>query len=520
MSNKGESGFTSSLGMPEVTPLGKSSARPGAFRSRRVPGPDCAARRWCAIIRDTMAEQRYSEIHEGLTVTDRELFDRLGWFIKVRWALGLLALLMLLLSWFALGIRFRRAGAEPSLAPAVAVVLAVFFYNACFTFAHRIVRARGLISHRLTVSVAFGQILCDIVAICVLAHLTGGLENWFIILLLVPMVVATEFLPRSKALLAAGAAVAGVNLLGWGELGGVIPHVYVVTDPPRPAYEAGLYADPYYVLETTMAITVALLAMTIIASTITRRLRLRERELEQAYRHCHLTDEAKSFFMRKAGHEMRGPLAATHNILNAIIATGENLTEEHRRLIGRATVRLNGFAAMVDDLRRYSGLQSPDDMLTRKLLDLDELVGEVVDMLEPQSAEAGLSISRRFTRVSVTADRDLLRDVIRNLISNAIQYTPSGGRIDLSVAQEAGRAVLRVADTGIGLSKAAMERIFEDFYRAPEARKAFPEGTGLGLAICRRIMEMHGGSIEARPRDDDTGAVFEVRLPAAEPDDG
>jgi signal transduction histidine kinase len=464
-----------------------------------------------------MAAQTDRAVRDGLTITDRELFDRLGWFIQVRWLLGLLVLLMLLASWFVLGVRFEPAGGEPTLAPAVTAVLVIFLYNACFTFAFHIVRVRRLVSHRLTVSLALGQILCDLAAICVLAHYTGGLENWFIILLLVPVVVATEFLPHATALLATGVAAAGVHLVGWGELQGAIPHVQVVMQPARAVQKARLYADPYYVLEVTTALTVTLFAMTLIASTITRRLRERERELENAYRYCHLADEAKSFFMRKAGHEMRAPLAATHNILNAIGATADNLSEEHARLIKRATIRLNGFAAMVDDLRRYSRLQSPDDILRSEPVELSELVGEEADHLRPQAEDAGLTLDCRAARVHTRADRELLRDVVRNLISNAVQYTPSGGRIDVSVTREGHTAVLRVADTGMGLTPAAREHIFEDFYRAPEARKSFPEGTGLGLAICRRITQMHGGSIDAHPREDVEGTVFEVRLPAAAP---
>lgn len=466
-----------------------------------------------------MGEHTNRAIADGLSVTDRELFERLGWFIHARWVLGVLGLVMLLVSWMVLGIRFQPADGEPTPVPAVVTIAAVFGYNACFNFAYHMTRVRGLVGHMLTVSLALGQILCDIAAICILAHFTGGLENWFIILLLVPVVVATEFLPHATALLAAGAAAAGVHLLGWGELNGFIPHVDVVAESTGSLRKAGLYADPYYVLEVTTAMTVTLFAMTIIASTITRRLRQRERELGQAYKRCHLADEAKSFFMRKAGHEMRGPLAATHNILNAIAATGECLDDEQKRLITRATVRLNGFAAMVDDLRRYSRLQSPHDMVHSGPVELGELVTEVAENLQPQAAEANLTLNCDVSAVYVRADRELLRDVARNLISNAIQYTPASGEIEVTLGRDGGDAVLAVADTGMGLSEAAREHVFEDFYRAPEARKAFPEGTGLGLAICRRITEMHDGSIQARPRET-VGTVFEVRLPAVEPQNG
>ena len=99
-----------------------------------------------------------------------------------------------------------------------------------------------------------------------------------------------------------------------------------------------------------------------------------------------------------------------------------------------------------------------------------------------------------------------------NLLANAIQYTPRGGRIDVRLVREDSSAVLTVADTGIGISPAAAERLFEEFYRAPEAKKAFTDGTGVGLSIVRRVVEIHGGEISVSAREGG-GTVFRVRLP-------
>ena len=105
--------------------------------------------------------------------------------------------------------------------------------------------------------------------------------------------------------------------------------------------------------------------------------------------------------------------------------------------------------------------------------------------------------------------------MVTNIVTNAIQYTPRGGRIEIELAIEGSSAVLRVTDTGIGISKPARAKLFEEFYRSPEARKHFPDGTGLGLAITRRIVELHHGRIEVHSPPEG-GTVFFVRLPLSQ----
>jgi signal transduction histidine kinase len=284
------------------------------------------------------------------------------------------------------------------------------------------------------------------------------------------------------------------------------------------------------VLQATCALTVTIFAIVFIASTIAKRLRARERELEEAYFQLHAADETKSFFMRKAGHEMRAPLSAIHSILDALEISTEQMPDRHRRLIGRAKSLTRALLAMVTDLRRYSRLRQSPTGTTMGRVALGNIVRNTAELFREQADAAGIELNCSARPVWVRGDEELLREVVTNLLANAIQYTPSGGRIDLDLnnvalstdthgddAAVAGTiptgpaAVLTVADTGIGISDQARERIFDDFYRAPEARETFLEGTGLGLAITRRIVQMHGGSIEARSRAEG-GTVFTVRL--------
>ena len=467
------------------------------------------------MICGVMADQAADSVQQqpSTSITDHELFDRLGWFTQVRWALGAFCLLMLLVSWHMVGVRFHAPDGQVTVVPAVSVVLVMFLYNAVFTFLVHIVRARRHMRHRLMMLLALVQIFCDMIAISALIYATGGVENFFIILILVPLVIAPALLPQRLAYVTAAVAAVLINVLAWGQQQGVLPHVQAVLKAAQPAARGGgLYTDPVYVLQVTTALTATIFAIVFVASSIADRLRRREAELEEAYRRCRLVDEAKGFFMRKAGHEMRAPQAAIHSILDAIMEPSNGLDPDRLRLVMRARHRTRALMALVSDLRRYSRLRSPEGIFQAGRFCLDEVVTNTVELFRQQGIDAKVRLDCQVEPVDVEGDEALLRELVTNLVANAIQYTPAGGRIDVELRQTGDVAELTVADTGIGITEEAARRIFEEFYRSPEAKKFFTEGTGLGLAISKRIVEMHGGEIEAAARASG-GSVFTVRLP-------
>ena len=450
---------------------------------------------------------------ESLTLTERELAERLGWFTQLRWGFGLLCLLLLLVSWHVLDVRFVTPAGVPTIAPAVIAVCAVFLYNAAFVFLVRILVARGRITRRRITMIAAAQLSCDLLATVGLVHQTGGIENFFVVMVLLPMVLATTLLSRRVALGMATVAVVLVNALGWGEWAGVVPHV-AIEIAGRP-YLHGAHRDAMFVLHMTSAITLAMAALMPVASSITRRLRRRENELEAAYRQLNEIDDVKGFFMRKAGHEMRAPLAAIGSILDAIIAAGEDLDPEQRRLLERAKTRTQALLALVGDLQRYSRVHSTEGLMRREWICLGCIVNNTAELMQRQAQFAGLELHCDAPEIWAHGDETLLREAVTNLVANAVQYTPRGGRIDVRLVHADGEAVLTVADTGIGISDKAAERVFEEFYRSPEAKDFFAGGTGLGLSIVKRIVTGHGGRITAAARDGG-GTVFTVTLPVAD----
>ena len=148
-------------------------------------------------------------------------------------------------------------------------------------------------------------------------------------------------------------------------------------------------------------------------------------------------------------------------------------------------------------------------------MDLASLLEQAVESAGPAAVRKQLALTTRLVeQAPVEGEEDRLAQVIDNLLSNAIKYTPEGGEIEAALEVADGQVVLSVADTGIGIPEDERRRLFDRFFRASTATERSIPGTGLGLAITKGLVEAHGGTIAAEPRD--RGTRFVVALPLAE----
>lgn len=445
-------------------------------------------------------------------ITRGELLQRLGWFVRVRWVMATLGLALLLGGPYVLGVRFVALGGD-SFGWALAVVGAIFGYNALFAvLVHKARRADPPPQAAAAYRLALAQIACDLAGVTLLVAFTGGIENLFLLLVLLPIVIATALLPPRTAYFVAALAAGLVNALAWTQYYGLLGRLGIMLPGGQAYSHLSLGGEFLLVLEYTVALTATIFVTAFVATSISARLRQRERQLEEAHRMLGAADEAKSFFMRKAGHEMRAPLAAIFNVLDAIEQLNLALPQGHERLVDRAKHRLKALMGLVDDLRHYSRLQAGQAPIARKRVNLAEVVSATVELFAPQAADARIALACKAQPAFVEGDEELLRELATNLVANAIQYTPAGGRVEVELADHESTVTLTVSDTGIGISSEAKPKLFSEFFRSPEAKAVFAEGTGLGLAISKRIVEMHGGEIQAQDRPGG-GTMFKVTLP-------
>ncbi|MES1210800.1 MAG: hybrid sensor histidine kinase/response regulator, partial [Acidobacteriota bacterium] len=213
-------------------------------------------------------------------------------------------------------------------------------------------------------------------------------------------------------------------------------------------------------------------------------------------------------------HELRNPLAAIRNALWVLGEAGsrDEADIRQREVIERQTRHL---VRMVDDLLDVSRVTLGKIILKRQPVDLGEIAERCLhDLGLAALAEShGLKIEEETEAALVAGDPVRLEQVICNLIQNAVKYTPRGGSICLTVRSEDGEAVVRVRDTGVGVSAEMLPRIFEPFTQVESSRTRSEGGLGLGLPLVRSLVELHGGRVEAFSDGPGQGTELVVRLP-------
>jgi len=149
-------------------------------------------------------------------------------------------------------------------------------------------------------------------------------------------------------------------------------------------------------------------------------------------------------------------------------------------------------------------------------VELAAVVRSAADLFRAQADEKNVHLEVRADSAVVMGMRDGLRDLVDNLLSNAIRYTPAGGRVAVEARCETGRPILVVSDTGIGIPPEELPHVFDEFFRGERAKQAVQHGTGLGMAIAKRVVDMHGGRIEVQSQVG-RGTTFRVSLPQCGP---
>ncbi|MCK5801069.1 MAG: PAS domain S-box protein [Deltaproteobacteria bacterium] len=222
-------------------------------------------------------------------------------------------------------------------------------------------------------------------------------------------------------------------------------------------------------------------------------------------------------FVANVSHELKTPLSAILGMVDTLIDDVTMPAEKQRNFLGRIGDQSERLSALVNDLLTLSRVESLERRIERHPVDLRAVSLDSAYRLEPSMAERGLSLDLKITDepVIVGADEELLRQVVDNLLTNAIKYTPEGGDVWLRVQRHGGHGTVEVEDTGIGIAPQHHGRIFERFYRVDKARSRSAGGTGLGLAIVKNVMLALDGniSVESTPG---RGSTFSIRLPLAD----
>lgn len=250
------------------------------------------------------------------------------------------------------------------------------------------------------------------------------------------------------------------------------------------------------------------------AQTLARALDTARRELEETLREVREADRRKDEFLAMLGHELRNPLTSASNAVQllAVYDRDNPNLQRYREVVRRQLQQLN---RLVDDLLDISRVSRGKIALRREVISLSSAVEQALEISRPiiEARRHALHVVLPDSPLWVDADSVRLAQVFSNLLINAAKYTDPGGSIELRVDQETDRAVVRVRDTGKGLPKEQLERVFEPFSQFHTTLDRRDGGLGIGLALVRELVQMHGGSVSASSEGPGKGSEFVVCLP-------
>jgi heavy metal sensor kinase len=217
-------------------------------------------------------------------------------------------------------------------------------------------------------------------------------------------------------------------------------------------------------------------------------------------------------FVADASHELRTPLAVLRGELENLAQDGQ-LKPQTRETLGSSLEEVDRLAEIVEGLLALSRLDTGEAQTQRERFDLVALVATTADQMSLLAEDKHITVvCAASAHVMIEGDQAKLKQVVVNLLDNAIKYTPNGGRIDLTITQEAGEAVLDVADDGIGIPPEALPHVFKRFFRVDGSRSRDQGGAGLGLSIVKSICDAHGARVEVRSTPG-RGSCFRLRVP-------
>ncbi len=448
---------------------------------------------------------------------------RIQYGINFRWIAIVGVVLITATANMVFGIRF-------STLPIFIIVSIIALYNLAFRwYTERMesAEAPNLIPHvRRYVWI---QSATDLVATTAIIHYAGGVENPLFLYYVFHVTLASIILPYRSAYLLATLAVGLFTSLVGLEYLQVIPHVHLQGLVPP-----DLYLQAPYVVAILFGFGTTLYISTYLTTAVSGELRKRQREtaalhdrllleaeeLQRANEELVRLDRLKTYFLAMASHDLKTPLAAVQSYLQVLLGgfVGD-LEAEHRRMLERCSVRIQELFDLINRFLDLAQIEKGKVVEEMDVVSVQELLNSCAEEVRVLAADKSQEL-----RTDIPADLPTvygspshLKQVVTNLLSNGVKYTPNGGTITLCARELDDQLEIEVCDNGMGVDPDDLPHLFEQFYRGKGGDAA--HGAGLGLSIVKRIVEAHQGQIwvESPYADGKPGSRFAFTLPKGKP---
>ncbi len=390
----------------------------------------------------------------------------------------------------------------------IAIFLAMYNLTMLLLLNH-IAKRGNDVSHGAVKKIINVQISADLLLLTILLHFSGGIENPFAFYFIFHMIIASILLSVWDSYLQATFAVLVFFLLILLEYLQLIPHYCLRGFAPT-----CLHRNKVYILGTYFVFTTALYLAVYMASYISVRLKRTERAYIEANTLLQKKDRIKDEYVLRVTHDIKAHLATIQSCLGMIVNKLVGPVDDGpAEFIERAHIRTIKLKNFVNTLLKLTQMRL-GNKLEMDVFSLRETVNNVVAAVSEKAEDKSISLNWNLAPSvdEIFGNQFSIEEVITNILFNAIKYTEEKGSVTLNLKDGNDCVVIEITDTGIGIPTDELENVFDEFFRASNARKVQKDGTGLGLSIAKYIIERHGGKIWIDSIEN-IGTKFWITLP-------
>lgn len=430
----------------------------------------------------------------------KDLIERNYWLIRLRWIaiVGVNASILFASKFLKFSL--------PTLA-LYSIGAFLIIYNLIFLVILSLIKGKE--SFPIINRIANAQISLDLLSLVGLIHFSGGVENPFIFYFIFHMIIAGVLLSRRASFLQASFAVLLFCAMAVSEYFGIFAHHGLGKFIGLERYNNSIYVSGVsFVFISTIYIAVYM------ATSISQRLRDREKILAETNTLLKKQDLLKSEYVLRVSHDIKEHLAAIQGCLEPVTGgiTGE-LNPKQMDLVQRAVQRTAKLIFFVKALLEVTRIKLTKEV-KMDYFDFQNLLSEAIANISSKAKDKNIIVN---STVEPSIDRicgaqEYIQETMVNILANAVKYTPCNGKIDISVNDQGNTILIQIKDTGIGIPADELPKIFEEFFRASNAKEVEKDGTGLGLSLAKQVIERHNGKIWVESVKG-KGSIFSIVLP-------
>lgn len=436
---------------------------------------------------------------------NNRFIKRAYWLIRLRWIATVSVAVSAFFSANILNIELQEIGLY-----GIAVLLAIY-NTAMFVLLNYLVRDHRNVSYRAVKKTISFQICADLVILTMLLHFSGGVENPFVFYFIFHMIIASILLSIWQSYLQATFGVLLFGLLVFLEYIEIVPHYCLkgfVTNCLR--------REGFYVLGTLFVFTTSMYLVVYMTSYISLRLRRAERAHRQANEQLREKDRIKDEYVLRVTHDIKGHLAAIQSCLDVVNdELAGPLNPKQADFVSRARGRTVKLTSFVRTLLKLTNMRLNHN-LEMDVFSLKKTIESAVTTARARAEQKSIALDFKveMTEEKIMGHQLSIEELITNLIFNAIKYTTENGKVNVTAKDSGDCVLIEIRDTGIGIPQEELSRVFDEFFRAANARKVEKDGSGLGLSIAKQIVERHNGRIWIAS-EEGKGTCVKISLPKA-----